>query len=61
MSKGAPAMDLSYLLDEIMVGVTPLDWERTIARCAPCRGSRGCVKGLRAAALLAACSRCTAS
>jgi hypothetical protein len=28
----APAMDLGFLLDEVMVGVTPLDWEGVMAR-----------------------------
>lgn len=27
-----PAMDLGYLLDEVMVNITPLDWEAVIRR-----------------------------
>jgi hypothetical protein len=41
MSGGAPAMDLGYLLDEIMVGVTPLDWQRVLDRWGLVRGAGG--------------------
>jgi hypothetical protein len=33
MGGEAPAMDLNYLLDEVMADVTPLDWGAVLARC----------------------------
>ncbi|KAI8470618.1 MAG: hypothetical protein J3K34DRAFT_458747 [Monoraphidium minutum] len=45
---GAPAMDLSYLLDEVMMEVTPLDWQAAIDSPVPLKVVASSLDTLRA-------------
>lgn len=48
MGGPAPAMDLSFLLDEVMVGVTPLDWHGVIESPVPLKVVASSLDSLRA-------------